>query len=365
MRSARYRALFPWTVIGAGKDTEAEYQTSARGFRYSTSPAGTLTGRGGDLLILDDIMNPREAASDAKREAVIDWYANTAFSRLDDKKSGAIILVMQRLHQRDLAGHLRENGGFTILSLPAMAEEAQDIPIGPGRTYHRARGSLLHPDREPLAVLNELQLTIGSYNYSAQYQQQPIPLEGELIKWSWFNRYQSVPNQADFRVVQSWDIGMKTGIGNDYSVCTTWLRGKTDHYLVDIHRGRWDFPELKRQLIENARRYQTNTILVEDKVTGTALIQQIRADSLVGVPNPIGCTPQADKISRLIAESPAIEAGHVLLPENAAWLEALRTEVAQFPNGRHDDQVDSISQYLNWARERSGPQVGFAPIRRS
>lgn len=156
---------------------------------------------------------------------------------------------------------------------------------------------------------------------------------------------------------------MKAGADNDYSVCTTWLRDKRDHYLIDVVRGRWDFPDLKRLVVEIARRFRANTILIEDKVTGTALIQQIREERPVGVPNPIACTPHADKVSRLVAESPAIEAGHVLLPQLADWLVPLRAEIAQFPNGRHDDQVDSISQYLNWIRLHSGPTFGVARIR--
>ena len=362
MRSESYRALFQGTVLGNGKDTETEFHTTARGYRYSTSPAGTLTGRGGDMLILDDIMNAKEAASDARREAVINWYANTAFSRLDNKRTGAIIVVMQRLHQHDLAGHLREQGGWTVLSLPAIAEEPQSVLIGPCRVYNRPTGEVLHAAREPRSALDDLQTTIGSYNFSAQYQQRPVPIEGELIKWRWFRRFEKPPSGSDYTIVQSWDLGMKVGADNDYSVCTTWVRDKRHHYLIDVLRGRWDFPELKRVLVDRARRYHADTILIEDKVTGTALIQQMRQEKTIGVPNPVACTPQGDKVSRLIAESPAIEAGQVLLPEAADWLDPLRSEVAQFPNGRHDDQVDSISQYLNWARLRSGPDVGTVRI---
>lgn len=362
MRSTRYRALFPGTVIGIGKDTETEFHTTGRGYRFSTSPGGTLTGRGGDVLILDDIMSAKDAASDAKRKAVIDWYANTAFSRLDDKMTGAIIVVMQRLHQNDLAGHLREQGDWTVLSLPAIAEEFQSIPIGHGQHVDRPRGAVLHPAREPQSALDTLRSTIGTYNFSAQYQQQPIPAEGELIKWGWFRRHENPPPGTGYTIVQSWDIAMKAGAGNDYSVCTTWARGQTDHYLIDVTRGRWDYPDLVRRVAEMARRFRTDTILIEDKVTGTALIQQLQQAKLIGVPNPIACTPQADKVSRLIAESPAIEAGHVFLPEKADWLEPLRSEVAQFPNGSYDDQVDSISQYLNWVRLHSGPDCAIVRI---
>ncbi len=216
MRTDMYRALFPGTVIGNGKNTETEFHTTARGYRHSTSPGGTLTGRGGDLLILDDIMNAKEAASDAKREAVINWYANTAFSRLDDKVNGAIVVVMQRLHQNDLAGHLRDQGGWTVLSLPAIADEPQSVPIGIQRVFNRPTGDVLHTAREPRSALEHLRTTLGSYNFSAQYQQRPIPVEGELIKWRWFKPFERAPAGSGHTIVQSWDIGMKAGAGNDY-----------------------------------------------------------------------------------------------------------------------------------------------------
>ncbi|WP_076073066.1 phage terminase large subunit [Sphingomonas montana] len=362
MRSARYRALFPGTIIG-GKDTEADFNTTERGYRYSTSPAGTLTGRGGNMLILDDIMNPREAVSDARREAVINWYANTAFSRLNDKATGSIILVMQRLHMNDLAGHLREQGGFTILSLPAVAEEDEWIALNHGHRHRRQVGDLLHSSREPQSVLDELRRTIGSYNFSAQYQQRPVPLDGEVLKWSWFKRYRELPHVPGATIVQSWDVGMKAGDSNDYSVCTTWVRGKHAHYLIDVTRGRWDFPELLRKVTELARLHRADTILIEDKITGTALIQQVRSMRAVGVPSPIACLPTGDKLSRMVGESAIIEAGNVLLPDASPWLDAFRSEVAQFPHGRHDDQIDSLSQYLNWARQRGGASVTKVRVR--
>jgi len=263
--------------------------------------------------------------------------------------------LMQRLHVDDLAGHLRGQGGWEIVSLPAIAEEDQDIPLAENRKYHRQRGSLLHPQREPQSVLDELRRTIGSYNFSAQYQQEPIPVEGELIKVRWFSSYRDLPSRSDATVVQSWDVGMKGGVGNDYSVCTTWLNDGRNHYLLDVLRGQWEFPELLRQLERAQRHYQADSVLIEDKVTGTPLIQHLKANRPFGFPSPIGINPEGDKVTRIIGESPAIEAGQVFLPELADWLPAFKNEVRQFPNGKHDDQIDSMSQYLKWARRRSGP----------
>src|SRR6266851_6835084 len=148
MRSARFRALFPTTRISASKDTELEVMTSARGFRLATSVGGTLTGRGGNLVVIDDPMKPQESQSKSARDTVHQWFANTLLSRLDDKGRDAIIVVMQRLHPDDLVGHLLEQEGWTHLNLPAVAEVEEQIPLGPGRFHIRKPGDLLHPQRE-------------------------------------------------------------------------------------------------------------------------------------------------------------------------------------------------------------------------
>ncbi|MGI4881377.1 MAG: phage terminase large subunit [Janthinobacterium lividum] len=352
MRSERYHRLFPASAIGHGKDSETEFHTSARGYRYATSPGGTLTGRGARLLILDDIMSAGEAASDARRTAIVRWYGTTAFSRLNDKKTDAVIVITQRLHVEDLPGVLRDQGDFEVLSLPAIAPVDQLVDLGYGRRHRFAAGDLLHPAREPHGTLDDIRRTLGSYAFSAQYLQQPVPIEGAVVKWDWFRFHEGSLPRLDVRVVQSWDIGMSEGDNADWSVCTTWLVDGANYHLIDITRGRWGFPELLRQVTGKARQFRANTILVEDMVTGTALIQQLRAQATSGLPLPIARKPIGSKLDRFIAETPAIEAGHVHLPPTAPWLDDLRRELAQFPNGRHDDQVDSISQFLNWMRTK-------------
>ena len=186
MRSPLYQRLFPGTRISAAKDTELEVMTTARGFRYATSVGGTLTGRGGNLLILDDPLSAQDAHSERARESLKQWYANTLLSRLDNKAEDAIIVVTQRLHVDDLVGHLLEQGGWTELSLPAIAEVEQVVPLGPERYHHRKVGELLHPEREPRWALENLKHSMGSVDFAAQYQQEPIAAGGNLIKWSWF-----------------------------------------------------------------------------------------------------------------------------------------------------------------------------------
>jgi len=188
MRSDLYRRIFP-TRISPAKDTELEFATTLGGNRLSTSVGGTLTGRGGNLIIIDDPMKPQDAHSEAAREGTKQWYANTLLSRLDDKTKDAIIVVMQRLHVDDLVGHLLEQNGWSHLNLPAIAETEHRIPLGLGRSHLRRPGDLLHPDREPRHVLDEFKTSMGSLDFAAQYQQQPVALGGNFVKWKWFQFY--------------------------------------------------------------------------------------------------------------------------------------------------------------------------------
>jgi len=351
MRSEWYRRVFPQTRISDGKNQESNYETSRRGYRYATSIGGTLTGRGGDILIIDDPLKPKEAMSQARREAVNGWYTRTALSRLNNKAVNAIILVQQRLHVDDLAGHVDGLEDWTVLRLPAIAEEDAVIPVGSGRVHHRRAGEVLHPAREPQHVLDALRRALGSATFSAQYQQCPVPAEGEIVRWRWFQRYTAPPPRHAMTIHQSWDTASKPEEHHDYSVCTTWGVVGDALYLLDIDRERLDFPSLKRRVIELARRWQAQTVLIEDKGSGTALIQQLRSEAN-GIVYPTAFVPKEDKLTRLHAQSARIEAGHVHLPEQAPWLDDLRTELAAFPQGRHDDQVDSISQFLAWHFER-------------
>ncbi len=185
MESSWYRRIFPQTRIE--KNTETEFVTGRKGYRYSTSVGGTLTGRGGDFLIIDDPLKSEDALSETKRPAVNDWYDGTLYSRLDDKRNGALIVIMQRQHLDDLAGHVLGQEAWAHLNLPAIAEIDEHVTIGPNQTRHRRVGDLLHPEREPSDVLARIKSTLGNFKFSAQYQQRPIPEEGEIIKLGWFD----------------------------------------------------------------------------------------------------------------------------------------------------------------------------------
>ena len=345
-----YRAAFP--RMRPKKDTGLELVTTAGGSRYAASVGGTLTGRGADLIIVDEPLKVEDAMSDLGRRRVNEWIGSTLVSRLNDKKRGAILVVMQRLHEDDLAGHLLEQGNWQNLILPAIAEEDTLVQVGTDDFRLRRAGEALHPDRESRAVLEQTRAEMGSVTFAAQYQQQPVALVGNLIRREWLRFYDQPPQGALDHIAQSWDVAMMTGESNDYSVCTTWWMIGSDYYLIDLFHGRLQYPDLRRQIAKLAELHRADTVLIENAGPGMALLQDIRRDLPPGMPLPIGQKPDGSKVERMIAESAWIEAGHVHLPRHAPWRDALLHEWLAFPRGRHDDRVDSISQFLRWASKQ-------------
>jgi len=204
-----YRRIFP-NVIWS-KESEFEFVTTKGGGRLAVSTGGSITGRGADVIVIDDPLKADEAQSEVARRAVNEWFTTTLLTRLDDKRRGAIILVVQRLHEDDLAGKVLREGGWASLVLPAIAEQDEAIQIGLQTFYHRKFGDLLHPARESLADLERMKRDMGTLKFSSQYQQRPIPIEGNLIKRSWIKSYDVAPShKPGMQIVQSWDIASTT-----------------------------------------------------------------------------------------------------------------------------------------------------------
>ena len=348
VESPWYRSVFPITRIGPYKNSETEIEFTARGFRLPTSVGGTLTGRGGEIIVIDDPLKPDDAYSEAKRNAANEWFKNTLLSRLDDKRTGAIVIVMQRVHMDDLTAFVTEQSDeWEILNLPAIAEADEDIPISAENVHHRKAGEALSPAREPLSVLESLKQQIGSDAFYAQYQQMPVPPGGAMIKRDWIERYDELPPEQDQLIIlQSWDTASKGGPENDFSVCTTWLvtRGVRRWYLIDVWRKRVDYPELKVAVQRLAAKYKAKRVLVEDSGTGTSLVQELRRGKVSGIA-PV--KPGHDKGSRMAVVSAKFESGQVFLPRRAPWLAEFERELFAFPGAKHDDQCDSVSQALS------------------
>ncbi len=349
MVSDFYRRLFPMAKLLPEKNSVGEFMTTAQGFRMSTSVGGVLTGRGADLIILDDPLKPDDALSETRRTGVNDWYDNSLLSRLNSKERGVIIIVMQRLHQDDLVGHVLGQEDWETVVFPAIAQDDEchliESPLGK-RLFRRKMGDVLEPRRESIETLEAIRCTVGEYNFASQYQQEPIPLGGAIVRSQWLKYYEPGDLPARFScVLQSWDTANKSGELNDFSVCTTWGVVRDRYYLLSVFRKRLNYPDLRRAVREHAQQWRADVILIEDKASGTQLIQDLRADGVYSV-KPFTPLPGSYNIVRLYAQTAEFESGRVLLPRTAPWLGEYVRELTAFPGTKHDDQVDSTTQAL-------------------
>jgi predicted phage terminase large subunit-like protein len=347
-----YQAVFPKMVVA--RETDSEIHTTLRGRRYATSIQGTLTGRGGNLFIIDDPLKPGDAISEVSRERVIEWYRSTLVTRPDDKQAARIMVVMQRIHVEDLVGYLLDNdAGFEVLSLPAVAQSTTTHDLGGGRTHVREKGDLLHPTHEPVEVLREIKKNMGAMLFSAQYQQAPEPAGGKIIKRKMLRYYSELERLPTDRIVLSWDIALSEQEAGDYSACVVLLNRSDLYYVLEVVRGKFPFDKLKDKIIEVKERYgKAASLVIEDGGISYGLIQSLREKHI----NVVDYKPKGDKEERLISQIDLFEGGSVLLPKDAPWLEEFVSELLSFP-GRHDDQVDALAQGLAWRREAWKPPL--------
>jgi predicted phage terminase large subunit-like protein len=343
--------------LSADQNVKGEYQNTKRGLMVATSISGGITGKGGDRIIVDDLHNPQQAESDAQREAALVYFTQTLGTRLDDKKTGAMVVVMQRLHQRDVSA-LCHDLDFVQVCLPAEAEEPTTLVFPrSGRVHHREVGSLLWPAREGRAELELQKKILGSAAYSAQYQQRPAPPGGLMFRRDWFRYYDELPPLQE--CAQSWDMSFKDSSESDYVVGLVAGRHGADLYLLDRVKGQWAFSETCRQVRKLVARYpQAKLILIEDTANGPAIIDALRHV----VPGIVPVQPEGGKLARARAVQPLVEAGNVYLPNprphgtlvpDRAWVEDFVHQLTVFPQGTHDDDVDAFTQLLvRWSRPR-------------
>lgn len=357
IQSSWYKNTFPDVRLSEDQNTKQKFQTTARGQRYAVSVGGTVTGDGGNLLIVDDPINPKNAMSDTERTNANDWFDQTFYTRLRDKKNGAILVIMQRLHVDDLTGHLLKKGGWDLLRIPAIAEQDEEWKLN-GGVYYRKKDELLHPDREGAEEIASAKRELGSYGFAGQYQQRPAPLEGGMVELSWFNRYGAIPARENvIRVIQSWDTAQKAKEVNDPWGGGTWFETEKGYYLVDSINKRMTYPDGKRTVIGWFDKWQPDVILIEDKSSGESLIQDLRVEGRYPV---IAIQPDGDKVTRMSTASPMIEAGNCWLPNASLrmpWLVDYEQEIATFPNSSDKGQVDQTSQFLNWVKVPSIPTL--------
>ena len=340
IEAAWFRKTFPTTIVSKRKNTESETIFTAGGYRLGTSISGGITGRGGDTVICDDPLKAQDASSDVRRENANQTLQSTIISRLDDKKKGSIIIGMQRLHANDFVGSLGED--WSVHNFPAIAIDDETVPVGSGRHYCRKIGEPLHDAREPLWLLEQIRNDVGPDVFDAQYQQTPAPPGGLIVKKEWIHYHEGELPRWGYYLL-SWDTAGKAGPRNSYSVCTVWYRKDSTHYLVDVVRGRFDYPTLRDTAVQLIKKYKPRVVLVEEASTGVALAADLRGTPFCTVvPVPV----VGDKIGRLYNVTGKFASRNVFFPKEAPFTRVLLEELLRFPQVKFTDQVDSISQAL-------------------
>lgn len=346
LRDPLHHAIFPACGLREDSKSARRFHTRGGGVYMAVGAGGPITGRGADVLLIDDpIKGSEEADSDTHRRKLKDWYASVAYTRL--MPGGAVVVIQTRWHEDDLAGWLlREHAheGWEVLSLPALSDE----------------GAPLWPEAFPLERLQAIKRAVGSRVWEALYQQRPSPAEGGMLRRNWWRYYRQAPSKFD-EIIQSWDATFKDTKASDYVVGQVWGRVGADKYLLDQVRARMDFPAtLQAVRAMSAKWPQARAKLVEDKANGPAMIASLKRE----VSGLIPVEPQGSKEARASAVSPDIEAGNVYLPEGAPWVQDFVEECAAFPNGTNDDQVDAMTQALLRFSERRSLSYGSTSVQR-
>lgn len=339
--SSWYKNTFKDTKISFGENEKHKFTTTERGFRLATSVGSSLIGEGGDVLIVDDPITPLQANSPTFRNKVNDWFCNTFSTRLNNQKTGVIVVVMQRLAENDLTGYLHQLNGWEVLSLPIISDKNRQISIG-NFSKDFKKDEILAPALFSEQQIINLRQTLGDHAFSAQYLQNPLPTSSALIKTEDIKGIPlgKIPQGA---IVQSWDTASTNSQNSDYSVCLTWLYSNNTHYLIDVYRKKTTYPQLKVALVEMAQKHSPELILIENKASGIALIQEYSC--ILPIKK---ITPTADKLTRFLGVINQFEQNNVFIIKDAPWGLDFKQELFSFPHGKHDDMVDALSQYLSW-----------------
>ncbi len=348
LKDPRHKAIFPACRVDETSAAATRFGTTAGGNFFAVGRGSGVTGRSADLLIVDDaIKDAAEAFSPTIRKSVIDWFATSLVTRL--QPGAPVVCVATRWHQADLIGVLEtehRGEGWTVVNWPAIAEE--NDPLG------RAVGEPLWSrySREELASRRAI---LGSAQFVSLYQGRPAAGEGRVFRREWWSWYREAP--AFSRVIQAWDTAFKTGTESDYSACVTIGETATGFYVLSAWRGRVEFPELKRRVVELAHEFKPAAVVVEDKASGQSLLQELQRETSLPV---LAIKAEGDKVLRASVVTPTIEAGRVFLPEGAAWLDGFVEELSAFPAAVHDDLVDAFVHGMTYLRAPGPGENVFA-----
>ena len=349
--------------LSGDMNQKSRFENSENGIRLSTSVAGSLTGEGGDCIVLDDVNNVVEADSQKVRQGVIDWWDQAMQSRLNDPKTGAFIVIQQRVNEQDLTGHILANelgNEWDHLVLPARYEIGHPTPVRSSLGFTDPRteeGELLWPERFGEKELSTLERGLGSYAAAGQLQQRPSPKGGGILKASWWVPWEREDLPEVSYVIQSWDTAFETKESSSYSARTTWGVFKHQGYdcliVLDMWYDKVNYPELRKLAQEAYDDWEPDAVLIEKKASGASLIADLR---MAGVP-VLAYSPDRDKVARAHASSALLEDGRIYYPKRK-WAEDLISICASFPAAKNDDVVDTCTQA--WLRLRKGWFLGHS-----
>ena len=361
IRSPKYQRIVGgrWS-LKEDQDLKSEFINTEHGSRLATSVGGTVTGKGGDYIVGDDLLKAEDAYSDVAMETAWRFWSGTLSTRVNNPKRYAKVLIMQRLHENDVAGRILKadkEKKWNRLILPARfdAKIAAQTFSSLGWCDPRTKdGELLWPERFDEAAINQLEKDLGTAASSGQLQQDPKPADGGMFKRKWWKFHKLNPLNT-IEVVQFWDCAQKVGVSNDYSVCATWAKTPQGFFLLDLWRKKVEAPELQRTVVALYNKHKPDAVVIEDKSSGSSLIQYLLLEtSLPVIPFDPG---KADKIVRASAATPTVEAGRCSLNEKIEDLEDFISEHEKFPNGLHDDTVDTTSMMTDYFNKRGNSQA--------
>lgn len=348
IKSDWYQKVFP--DLKLLKELETRFDTTENGYRFATSAGGSATGLGANFLILDDYISPTMAKSDVERESALSRFDPVFSTRLNNQNDDVIIVVEHRLHEKDLTGMLLKRGDFHHVCFQGEFEKRKTFSFGNFNKIVEEK-ELFHPARLSKEVLDRLKISLGSQDYAAQIQQNPMAAGGNMVKLNWFRRFDlEVANQIQYDTkVVSVDSAYKADQLNDPSSFGCYGIKDNNADIIDVKTERFEYPELKRQLILFLNHHKPDHVLIEDKGSGQSLVQELRRETKFAI---IPVKPVGDKIVRLSNGTALIEAGRIGLPNKADWLYDFENEITKFPKSEHDDQVDQLSQFLNYFKTR-------------
>lgn len=373
MQSKFYGAVFPKTVLAKDQNEKGKFMSTARGQRMAVSVGASPVGEGGDIIIVDDILNPGQAASDVERENANDWFRQTLSSRLNNPETGVIIVVMQRLHEDDLAGMLLSQGGWEHINLPAVNDNEREFALGMGRKKLWKLGELLHPERLSEDVLEQKRKEMGAFSYVGQYLQRPVPEGGGIIKHHHWQYWEGKEPPKTTDIIQVYDTAYTEKTQNDYCARTTWGiftsdDGEDNIILLEMMNERLEFPDLRSRAKESYKRFTKKNgdvplVLIEEKSAGMPLIQEMRLAGM-RVKGIKRNAHSGDKVSRAHNVTHIFESGRVWVPCNGVevdgrmvysprpFAQEVIDNCAAFPFGTHDDLVDTVVDAIAFLRRR-------------